>query len=110
MQQRIIAALLTTGLAVGIAGLAWAGQAKREDAQAESGPVVTHLVLRNHTVTVTAIPDGHRYTVGNTSGETFHAALTETELEERYPRLARLLQPAVASDGPTLMMLAPIEK
>ncbi|ABW33003.1 hypothetical protein AM1_F0182 (plasmid) [Acaryochloris marina MBIC11017] len=37
-------------------------------------------------------------------------ALTEVEMESQYPRLMRLLQPAVADEDTTLMMLAPVER
>lgn len=109
MKQRTTAALLTTGLCLGIAGIAWAEQVQRQTTQVESVPVVTRLVLRNHTVTITAAPDGHRYTVGDASGNVLQADLTDTELEGQYPRLARLLQPAVADNDSTLMMWAPLK-
>lgn len=111
MRRRITAALLTAGLSLCITGIAWAEQVKRQESAVEPNPVVTHLVLRNHTITMTAAPEGHRYTVGDTSsGEILHAALTEVEMEEQYPSLLRLLQPAVADEDSTLMMLAPVAK
>ncbi|MGR3279465.1 hypothetical protein ACSYAD_30835 [Acaryochloris marina NIES-2412] len=111
MRKRITAALLTTGLSLLMMGVAWAEPEERQQAEAESAPVVTHLVLRNHTITMTVAPEGHRYTVGNAaSGEILHVALTEVEMEAQYPRLMRLLQPAVADEDATLMMLAPVVK
>lgn len=110
MRRQIAAALLTTALSLGITGVAWANRAEHQEAEAESAPVITRLVLRDHTITMTAASEGHHYTVGNvSSGEILHVALTETELEEQYPELFRLLQPAVADEDTTLMMLAPVQ-
>lgn len=107
MNRPLTIVLLTTGLSLGITALTGAEPIDLQRRHTNANPVIAQLVLRHHTVTISSTPKGLRYAVGETTGEILHVALTDSELEEHYPRLAHMLRPAVARDNATLMMWAP---
>jgi hypothetical protein len=74
-----------------------------------SYPVVTQLVLRDRTITITADPNGHRYAIADAEGTTLQTGLSEDQFSKQYPDLYDLLRPAVAEDGEgaILLMQAP---
>ncbi|WP_152532155.1 hypothetical protein [Leptolyngbya sp. Heron Island J] len=106
MLKVIPAALL---IAVSVSGLTGLAQAEQPLTQGDTYPVISQLELRDRTVTITSHPSGYRYSIADRAGTVLSAALTEQEMADQYPGLFDLLQPAVAGDDDsTLMMLAPI--
>ena len=101
------------GLATAIAvttllGLAGLGVANEPEATPVASAVITQLVLRDHTVTLTSAPAGYLYTITDSAGTVLNADLTEAQFAEQYPELLAMLQPAIADDSSELMMLAPM--
>ncbi len=100
MKQRIALALLTCILFLGTSEIALAGKVKKPKAQKQSGPVVAHLLLRDHTVTVNSTPKGYRYSVSNIHGKVYHANLSESKLQKKYPVIFNLIQPTIIKERP----------
>ena len=105
MMRFIVAALLTAAFVSGLAGFV---SANSPETTGDSYPVVAQLALRDRTITITSAPEGYLYSVADESGSSLSANLTEEQLAEQYPELRDMLRPAVAEEGSTLMMLAPI--
>ncbi|MEO0407891.1 MAG: hypothetical protein AAF289_11120 [Cyanobacteria bacterium P01_A01_bin.135] len=103
MKRLLAGILLATAVSSSLVNLAKADQ---QQTSSES-PIIAQLQLRDRTVTITAAPEGHRYSVADESGEILSAALKEEQLAEQYPELFDLLQPAVAEDDLGPLMLAP---
>ncbi len=59
---------------------------------------IVHLAFRDHTVTITASPQGPRYSVRTTSGTLLSEDLTEDRLLAAHPRLHSLIRSSYASD------------
>ncbi|MGD1950139.1 MAG: hypothetical protein ACFB14_10895 [Leptolyngbyaceae cyanobacterium] len=106
MARFTIAALFTAFSVTGLAGLALA---EPPTAEPQSLPVIAQLQLRDRTVTVKSHSDGYLYSIADESGTVLSAAITEQEIAEQYPELFDRLQPAIADNENTeLMMLAPM--
>ena len=106
MARFTIAALFTAFSVTGLAGLALA---EHPTPESQSLPVIAQLQLRDRTVTVKSDSEGYLYSIADESGTVLSAAITEQEIAEQYPELFDLLQPAVADDEDSeLMMLAPM--
>ena len=105
MMRFITAVLLTTAFVSGLAGFV---SANNQESVSESHPVVAQLALRDRTITITSAPSGYLYAIADESGTNLSAGLTEAQLAEQYPELLDMLRPAVAEEGSTLMMLAPM--
>ena len=105
MMRFVVIALLA---AATISGLAGFGLADSQESTSAPDPVVTQLVLRDRTVTITSAANGYRYSIADESGAILSANLTEGQMAKRYPELLDMLRPAVADDGAELMLLAPV--
>ncbi|MGB7159921.1 MAG: hypothetical protein WBD40_17780 [Tepidisphaeraceae bacterium] len=62
-------------------------------------PVIVHLVGREHVVSITASPDGPRYSAKTKDGVEVATGLTLQELREQYPEVYRKLHPAISADA-----------
>ncbi|MGF1522469.1 MAG: hypothetical protein ACFBSF_09140 [Leptolyngbyaceae cyanobacterium] len=104
MMRFTVAALLTAAFVSGFAGFV---SADSPETASESYPVVAQLVMRDRTVTITSAPEGYLYSIADEAGN-LSASLTESQMAEQYPEILDALRPAVAGEGSTLMMLAPM--
>jgi hypothetical protein len=59
---------------------------------------IVHLAFRDHVVTITASPQGPRYTVRTTSGTLLGKNLTEDQLLAAHPKLHSHIRSSYASD------------
>ena len=96
MMRFVMIALLT---AASISGLAGFVLADSQESTTTPYPVVTQLVLRDRTVTITSAPNGYRYSIADESGAILSANLTEGQMAKRYPELLDLLQPRGCRGG-----------
>ena len=101
------------GLATAIAvvtllGMSGLGVANEPAAAPVSSAVITQLVLRDRTVTITSASASYLYTVADNAGTVLSTDLTEAQFAKQYPELLAMLQPAIADDSGELMMLAPV--
>ena len=76
-----VKAMRYLGLATAIAvttllGLSGLGVANEPEATPVASAVITQLVLRDHTVTLTSAPAGYLYTVTDSAGTVLNADLT----------------------------------
>ena len=58
--------------------------------------VIVHLASRDHVVSITASPDGPRYTAKTREGVLLATGLTLQELQEQHPDVYQRLAPAIA--------------
>ncbi len=65
---------------------------------AASGPVLVELEGVRERVTVTASPDGPRYSVVAADGKVLLARASETDLSSRYPELHERIKSAIAGE------------
>ena len=64
----------------------------------ESAPAIVHLAMRDHLVTISASPDGPRYSIRDRSGNLLSADLTDRELLASYPQLHRRINSGYAGE------------
>src|SRR5947209_7135451 len=88
----VVLALLTAGCSCPCSKPAKSSEAK---AIAPSYPVITRLVSRNQTVTISAGPASALYSVQSADGKVLVAFATLDELREKHPEQYRFLQPVV---------------
>ena len=63
-------------------------------------PVLTQLVLRDYTITISSGVDGSKqYDVSTQNGQMLDTSLDTVQLQAKYPELYESLQPAVAGRG-----------
>jgi hypothetical protein len=62
-------------------------------------PVITHLVSRDHVVSITAGPQGPLYTAKTKDGTMVATGLTLEQLREEHPEVYRVLHPAISADA-----------
>jgi hypothetical protein len=78
--------------------------------EADTQRVVAQLVVGDRLLIITTTPSGYRYLVADDDdGSDLSPALTATQLARHYPDLWEMIRPALAEDGPGLMLLAPLE-
>ena len=98
MKRRITHLLLTCVLLLGTSDIVLAGNVKKPKARKKTGPVVAHLLLRDHTVTVNSTPKGYRYSVRNAHGNASHENISESKLRKKYPTIFKLLHPTIIKE------------
>jgi len=64
----------------------------------EGGPAIVHLAMRDHLVTISASPDGPRYSIRDRSGNLLSADISDEELLASYPQLYQRINSGVAGD------------
>jgi len=68
------------------------------DSADDEALAIVHLAFRDHTITITASPQGPRYSVRTTSGTLLSEDLTEDQLLAAHPKLHSHIRSSVASD------------
>ncbi|NMF84882.1 hypothetical protein [Nodosilinea sp. P-1105] len=98
-------------LSLGSSGMSIAPTLAQTTPDPTPQPVVAQLVVGDRLLIITSTPDGFRYLVADDDDDdsTLSAALTATQLAQQYPELWDLVRPALAEDGPGLMLLAPVD-
>jgi hypothetical protein len=68
------------------------------DSADDEALAIVHLAFRDHIVTITASPQGPRYSVRTTSGTLLSEDLTEDRLLAAHPKLHSHIRSSYASD------------
>ena len=68
------------------------------DSADDEALAIVHLAFRDHIVTITASPQGPRYSVRTTSGTLLSEDLTEDQLLAAHPKLHSHIRSSYASD------------
>lgn len=72
-------------------------------------PVIARIVSRNAVITVTAGPEGPRYSAATAPGEPIAEALTLEELRVMHPPLYRFVSPAAVVDVSMIDASVPLD-
>lgn len=108
---RLKVQVVALGLALALGGLGSLAPATpaQELPEADTQRVVAQLVVGDRLLIITTTPSGYRYLVAEDDDSDLSPALTATQLARHYPDLWEMIRPALAEDGPGLMLLAPLE-
>jgi hypothetical protein len=79
-------------------------------ASAEEQPLIAHLMLRDHLVSISQDATGEIvYSITNENGELLDMNLNEEQLQARYPEIHEEIRPAIATPEDSDSMLLMLE-
>jgi hypothetical protein len=58
---------------------------------------ITHLIMRDRTITIATAPNGLVYSVSTKDGTVIDANLSEAQLQAKYPEVYEKVRPAIAN-------------